>query len=332
MYLPKPLPQPGAKCKECDFEGKNASGLNAHIRLSHKKVTKANPAKSPTVDKNNSISVEEFTEKFEMEESLETSRQTAGNTDKEKEISSYVDQVKEISSPHSLATPMPESGSGLEVDDSLDSRSDKSTNHVEPSETNPAILLEEGHNSLSTPLSKAIQNENVIKSPVKDKGSKQKKQESKLKNKSYSCRHCDNKFKKVTELTSHMKACHTKTDDISSNGNAITVNSPFFATKHFFCHCSICGDGYDDYDQLSNHERDQHNHPCLVCGEGFMTQDDLVSHSDANHEHCYLCDVCAEEFRNMDELDGHRTAKHSEPGNTFRWILTVTVVRKAKLK
>ena len=42
----------------------------------------------------------------------------------------------------------------------------------------------------------------------------------------FSCKHCEDKFSKITQLTNHMKVCHTK-DNMQNSGNALTVNSPF---------------------------------------------------------------------------------------------------------
>ena len=68
----------------------------------------------------------------------------------------------------------------------------------------------------------------------------------------------------MIQLTSHMKTCHTNADEAATSGNAITVNTPSLPIRHFFCSCSLCGEGYDDYSQLSNQE--QHNFKCEVCG------------------------------------------------------------------
>ena len=57
------------KCKECEFVGKNVNGLSSHARLAHKKVTKVTATNSKqSVEKNNSISMEEFALKFEIDE------------------------------------------------------------------------------------------------------------------------------------------------------------------------------------------------------------------------------------------------------------------------
>ena len=108
-----------------------------------------------------------------------------------------------------------------------------------------------------------------------EKSSKKKEKRNKIP--VYLCKHCDNKFSKTTQLASHMKTCHTRPDEVTPIGNAITVNSPCLAVKHFFCHCSICGNGYDDYSQLSDHERDKHSVKCFKCEEGLMTESDVLS-------------------------------------------------------
>ena len=59
--------QNGSKCKECDFEGKNLNGLNAHMKMCHKKVpkSKSNKIKTPICNPN-STSVDDFARKFNL--------------------------------------------------------------------------------------------------------------------------------------------------------------------------------------------------------------------------------------------------------------------------
>lgn len=114
-----------------------------------------------------------------------------------------------------------------------------------------------------------------------------------------------------------MKVCHTKLEDIipSSGGNAITVNSPCIQVKHFFCHCAICGEGYDDYVQLSTHEGVTHNYPCELCDEFFMAECDLSTHVASKHKTSYLCDICADSFPMIEELEVHNLTVHGETVN-----------------
>ena len=119
----------------------------------------------------------------------------------------------------------------------------------------------------------------------------------------YSCKHCESKFERTTQMTSHMKICHTKTDDMIQAGNAITVNSPLLAVKHFFCHYSICGNGYEDFDKLSDHEREKHNFKCKKCEESFLAESDLNVHVKSQHEEEFPCNDCGEKFVEKDGLE-----------------------------
>jgi hypothetical protein len=130
---------------------------------------------------------------------------------------------------------------------------------------------------------KPCEDDEIKKDVIKEKQNKpiieevkSKKRQPKNKSTAFICKHFDDKFEKIGQLTKHMKLCHTKAD--TDSGNAITVNSPCLSVKHFFCTCSICGNGYDDYSQLSLHERDVHNFQCEKCEQGFMTKLDLDSH------------------------------------------------------
>ena len=143
---------------------------------------------------------------------------------------------------------------------------------------------------------------------VGGKSRKDKVKVKKSKSTSFSCRYCDNRFPKTTQLTHHMKTCHTSSNEIP--GNAITVSTPIDAFKHFFCHCAICGDGYDSYGQLNSHEREKHNYSCDECEENFMTQLDLTSHISAKHTKHYQCNVCEESFIRIDGLAIHKETVH----------------------
>ena len=107
-----------------------------------------------------------------------------------------------------------------------------------------------------------------------------------------------------------MKACLTKVDD-AEFGNAITVSSPFVTVKHFFCHCSICGTGYDDYSQLSSHEKDKHNFKCTQCDDEFMINSDLSNHVATKHDIQYSCNVCEEILVDADSLVLHKKINHT---------------------
>ena len=115
------------------------------------------------------------------------------------------------------------------------------------------------------------------------------KPQPKPKNRMIPCKQCGKKWKNLIQLTNHMKTSHTKTD-LEETGNAITVNSPFLQVQHFFCHCALCGEGYNDYSQLSKHENEQHNFKCNECDESFMIETELQMHVRNKHgDHSVQC-------------------------------------------
>ena len=62
--------QPGLKCNHCEFVAKNLSGLSTHTRMTHKKEHKSSLINSKqNAVKSNSITVEEFSTKFQLESS-----------------------------------------------------------------------------------------------------------------------------------------------------------------------------------------------------------------------------------------------------------------------
>ena len=74
------IKQNTSKCKECDFDRKNVNGLNAHMKLVHKKGNKVQTKKSKlTLDNLDTISLEEFAEKFNLEDGDERSIQEEQN-------------------------------------------------------------------------------------------------------------------------------------------------------------------------------------------------------------------------------------------------------------
>ena len=113
----------------------------------------------------------------------------------------------------------------------------------------------------------------------------------------------------MTQLTSHMKMCHSRTNEVK-NGNAITINSPLLTTNHFFCNCAICGNGFDNYSQLSLHERESHYFKCEECDENFMIQNDLDSHYSSKHQSTFHCNVCSEIFNTKEHLGEHMLTLH----------------------
>ena len=117
-----------------------------------------------------------------------------------------------------------------------------------------------------------------------------------------------------------MKGCHTKADGLES-GNAITVNSPLISIKHFFCHCAMCGSGFDDYSQLSLHEGEKHNYRCDNCDEGFLIEADLASHktthevdmdveNSSKDKEASQCNECGMIFENTTDLNDHQASEH----------------------
>ena len=76
--------------------------------------------------------------------------------------------------------------------------------------------------------------------------------------------------------------------------------------------CSLCGDGYADYSQLSKHESERHNFKCNSCEESFMVETDLGDHVATKHEsQVTQCDECGLTVKSEDELDRHKKEDHN---------------------
>ena len=109
-----------------------------------------------------------------------------------------------------------------------------------------------------------------------------------------------------------MKTCHTKVD-VLEDGNALKVNTPVLSGKHFFCHCAICGGGFEDYSQLSSHESEKHNFACLLCEECFMVELDLNEHVTTNHiNHEIQCYECGLTLKDATGLNEHKETQHND--------------------
>ena len=122
-----------------------------------------------------------------------------------------------------------------------------------------------------------------------------------------------------------MKTSHTKAD-LEETGNAITVNSPFLQVQHFFCHCALCGEGYNNYSQLSKHENEQHNFKCNECDESFMIETELKMYVTNKHgDHFVQCDERGLTLQSISDLTTHKENEHIErvTGNDSRTSPTV---------
>ena len=328
------------KCKECDFDAKNLSGLSAHNRLNHNKVLKASAAKSNGDPKrNNSISMEDFSDKYDMKVSIDTSNQVEESPNSPLQSETLSIQVEECQG-NSNSTELC-SKNTMEVrkqgSDSISTSSQDEETEKNPNK--PSTLHQKGDVTSKKKEEERVVGDSSshvedIVDEKKDKGKevsnkgkvsgnqpseglekiKLKKSNPKNKNTGFVCKHCNSKFARTTQLTNHMKACHTKVDD-AEFGNAITVSSPFVTVKHFFCHCSICGTGYDDYSQLSSHEKDKHNFKCTQCDDEFMINSDLSNHVATKHDIQYSCNVCEEILVDADSLVLHKKINHTELGN-----------------
>ena len=292
------IKQPIFKCDHCEFVGKNLTGLNTHVRMGHKKEHKISGTKQKqTPIKSNPISVEEFSAKFLLNDNVK-------NTIPEVELSTP---------PDVLSIPVEDSSSPQVNISSQEEYEFSSLDMLGKNDNNEhSKILEE-----SIPQEKKKKtNEEGNAPPDKSLG---KPNQVKPKEKSVLCKHCAKKFKNVIQLTNHMKTCHTKVDQ-PEGGNAITINSPFVQTKHFFCHCSLCGEGYDDYDQLSIHENNKHNFKCEECDETFMVKSDLDVHVSTKHEvpPTEQCEECGVTVKSGKELNDHKEASHSASGKSAK--------------
>ena len=251
----------GFKCKECDFVEKTINGLSTHKRMTHQKVNANKPKKE------NSITMEEFTVKYNLNE-----------VDQGK-VENIVDES------------IPTTSSGFEM--------------------------------TANPKLKAIQSENIKAEPPRKSNVDDKKMKRKAKNTDFSCKYCSQNFSKITLSTSHLKLCNTKTEEIQG-GNAITINSPLVTVKHFFCHCSICGSGYDAYTDLSAHEYEKNNHKCSKCDKCFMVESELNNRLFNDHSLIITdersqeikCEECALIVKNEDDMAQHIETVHKDSSKT----------------
>ena len=267
------------KCKLCEFTGKNLSSLSTHSRLTHnKKDAKASGRNSKQASGNShSISMEHFSVKFNMNEIEEIDPET---------------ERKNLN---------------------LDKSSPKEENEKKPTEN---LANHEVSNRSNKPTKLPVNNLKpiLVNKSVKDNPDVAKAEKKRSKNKStgFTCKHCENKFETLLLLSSHMKTCHTK-NDVPDVGNGITFNSPCLQVKHFFCTCALCGEGYDDYSQLSKHESEQHNFKCNSCEEGFMVETELTTHIATEHvSQGYPCDICDKVYTSKEIHEQHMIMKHKE--------------------
>ena len=140
----------------------------------------------------------------------------------------------------------------------------------------------------------------------------------------YRCKHCADCFLTVRELFRHKKVHNPR-------------QLPFEAKWA----CSICGETFDDLDQLMTHTRthtensyacdectwkfsmvaelnihghDIHNtrqHACHWCPCYFRTPELLLQHRNDNHN--FECSRCNDAFPSALQLTAHQTAKHGGP-------------------
>ena len=301
--------QPMFKCDHCAFVGKNLAGLSTHVRMSHKKEHKTSGIKP----KSNSISVEEFGVKFSLEENVVKSNHVVELPNPPKESSSLEEEMTRPQG--NLSSPKEDESSSQKILSTDENKENCTTleksSPLESVEKKKQKTNEEGNTFTEKSPGKQVSSNSELdgKNQLKPKDKKEKK------DKSFPCKHCAKKFKNVIQLTTHMKTCHTKVDQPES-GNAITINSPFIQTKHFFCHCSLCGEGYDDYIQLSSHENEKHSFNCEVCKETFMVKSDLDVHVSSMHEviPTIQCEECGSTVKNTKDLEDHKEAYHTISG------------------
>ena len=337
----------GFKCNECEFVGKNTSGLSTHTRLTHKKKPPLSTVKAKTnLDKDDSISMEAFALKFSISE--------IPSVDKTEGHAESIAKIDEEKSERIIDSKNEEQDGNVDFLDSEKKEARNETTNkslVAPEQQSEVVVIDEVvasveglENEEDIKKSEKVgmkkdekQNEERKKSKEDDKKKdefkdvenkstieehKVKKKQPKPKNSSFQCRFCDQKFGKIVQLTSHVKVCHTKNDE-TGNGNALTVNSPALTVKHFFCHCVICGGGFDDYSQLTAHESEHHSFRCKVCKEDFMIESDLDTHvtnkhSDPAHEsilsegHESQCEECGLMLKTTTNLKDHVEKEHTD--------------------
>ena len=289
----------GFKCKECDFDGKNITGLNKHKTQAHK-ADLCIPPPYQSIDKDNQDCSVKVASSEENNEIKKSGASTEIESSKNKcEVGKTKDEEESKDTPKTIEETLGE----------------LSSPEVEIAESNLNVKTYiQASNSEETGEEVNKKKEEMANINPDLKGDKSKKTVLKIRSSCFICKYCEQKFAKTTQLTSHLKTCHTKNIDVVT-GNAITVNSPLVSVKHFFCHCSICGDGYDDYDQLSSHERANHNFKCNECEECYMTQSDLKSHETSRHMKSILCCSCEKTFSCADSLERHKHTVHNNNVN-----------------
>ena len=259
--------QAASKCKECDFDGRSVSGLNAHMKTTHRNKTKTSILKSTqSLGIDHSISVEDFSAKFDMEESTDASihvqesakKNDGGSILQESEFKESLDtstHVEErtcdgssILQEENPAQPSPEKS------DDPEKRSKQETvrNHEnisiprEDNEENTSVKREASKENISVngldndaeglvegngqPSGSTSSQKPQIKIPSNE--IKPRKMQQRPKPLGFACKYCEKKFSTVTQLTSHMKACHTKVDDGGNGqrtyGELSVINSETF--------------------------------------------------------------------------------------------------------
>ena len=251
----------GFKCKECDFLGRSINGVATHMRKSHKKV---NSVTTNLNIKDDTISMEDFASKFNIKDPVAEKVDTTINTTKMsgKQVSGEA-EIKDALDMNTNKT----------IEDKGEAKISDAMNKNEKTDLSEEKTEDEskGNKVIPDKKEKPAEGEQMEVLGPNKSNQDEKLVKKKIRGNDFACKHCSQKFNKVTQLTSHLKSCHTKVDDIET-GNAITVNSPLVTVKHFFCHCSICGSGYNDYVELSSHENEQHNHKCEECDDCFMVE------------------------------------------------------------
>ena len=149
----------------------------------------------------------------------------------------------------------------------------------------------------------------VIECSVKTKtyGLPKRKQERKVRIRSYKCQGCDKTFSKVSLLNEHYKDSHPPVQCKTCGKDFCT---PSTLERHTYIHgdlkfkCGICGIKFPFKSMRDSHlisHQDDHKHKCKQpkCGKKFFNKGDLVKHEKVHDDKEWKCILC--KYTNPDQ-------------------------------